>query len=301
MTTEATPSHAEEALGLAPGSFPFASHFLETGGARLHFVDEGQGPVLFMLHGNPAWSFLFRKLIDGLSDRFRCVAMDLPGFGLSSPPDGFSFRPEDHVPFVVALLDHLAIEDGTLVANDWGGPVGLAAALAAPTGLTRFVLGNTWAWPVNGDRHFEWFSALMGGPVGRWGARRFNLFVNGVVPAAMRRGRLPRGVMDAYRAPFRKSGDTTGTHVFPACITDSHDFLAGLEAGVGALDGRRFLFVWPDQDIAFQDKELARWRVMLPGAAVVPVARCGHFVWEEAAEDAIAAITGWWPGPAGVG
>jgi|CXWL01.1.fsa_nt_gi haloalkane dehalogenase len=286
-------SYAESELGLQPGLYPFESRFLETGGARLHYIDEGQGPVLFMLHGNPTWSFLYRKLIGALSARFRCIAMDLPGFGLSRPPPGFSYQPQDHRTFVLALLAHLDLADGTLIAHDWGGPIGLSASLAAPGRLTRYVLGNTWGWPVNGILHFEWFSRLMGGPVGRWGARRFNLFVNGVVPAFMRRGAVPRAVMEAYRAPFRRSGDVTGTHVFPACIIQSRSFLADLESGLKTLDGCRFLFLWPDGDIAFRAIELQRWRSMFPGAAVVPIDHCGHFPWEEAHEEAAEAILDW--------
>lgn len=292
MTTP-TPSHAEAALGLAPELFPFESHFFDAGGARLHYVDEGSGPCLFMVHGNPTWSFLYRKLIVALRGRFRCVAIDLPGFGLSRPAPGFGYRPEDHVPLVGALLDELGLEDAILVAHDWGGPIGLAAALAAPRRLTRFVLGNTLAWPVVGDLHYEMFAATMGGPLGRWAAQWFNFFVNGFMPFAMRRGPLPTAVLDAYRAPFRRSRDLTGTYVFPAAVTRSSEFLRTLEAGVQRLDGRDFLFVWPDGDIAFRAAELARWRRMLPAAAVVPVARCGHFVWEEAADEAVAAILAW--------
>lgn len=86
-------SLAEQRLGLAPGSFPFASDVRAVGGARLHVVDEGQGPALLMLHGNPTWSFLFRDLIAQLRDRYRCLAVDLPGFGLSEPPPRRPDRP----------------------------------------------------------------------------------------------------------------------------------------------------------------------------------------------------------------
>lgn len=172
-------THAEDGLGLEPGSFPFESHFCAVGGAKIHYVDEGQGTTLFMVHGNPTWSFLYRDVIRALRSRFRCIAIDLPGFGLSDPPDKFGFLPEDHAHVVAALLAELGVKDGVLVAHDWGGPIGLAAAIAQPGRLTRFVLGNTWAWPVNGEWHFERFSRLMGGPFGRVAAKHWNLFVNG--------------------------------------------------------------------------------------------------------------------------
>lgn len=294
MTTPA-PSFAETELGLAPGLYPFASHFLDSDGARLHYIDEGRGPCLFMVHGNPTWSFIYRKLVLALRTRFRCVALDLPGFGLSRPPPGFGYRPEDHVRHVRALLDHLDLEDAALVAHDWGGPIGLAAALAAPRRLTRFILGNTLAWPVNGNWYYEMFAAIMGGPFGRWGAYFFNFFVNGMIPFALRRGLLPPAVMDAYRAPFQHSRDVAGTYVFPAAVTGSGDFLTEVQHGVQQLDGRNLLLIWPDGDIAFRAPELARWREMFPQSTVVPVARCGHFIWEEAAEDCVSAIQAWPP------
>ncbi len=286
-------THAEEALGLEPGTFPFESRFCQVGGARVHYVDEGQGPALFMVHGNPTWSYLYRHMIAALRADHRCIAIDLPGFGLSTPPDGFQFRPEDHTPVVAALLANLGVEDATLVAHDWGGPIGLAAAFAEPRRLTRVALGNTWGWPVNGDWHFEWFSRLMGGPLGRVGAWRGNLFLNGVMARSMRRGPLTPAARHAYQAPLRDPARRTGTHVFPAAITRSRTFLRGIERRLSELDGRRVLFLWPDGDIAFRDAELRRWRSIYPEAQVVHLHRCGHYLFEEAGPECAVALAQW--------
>lgn len=284
---------AEIELGLSPGSFPFESRFLDIHGARLHYIDEGQGQCLFMLHGNPTWSFVYRKLVLALRGDFRCVAMDLAGFGLSTPASGFGYRPEDHVPLVCEVLERLNIKGAVLVAHDWGAAIGCAAAFSTSHRLVRFVFGNTAVWPVNGDWYYEAFAAVMGGPVGRWAAKRFNVFVNGVIPIALRRGRLPPSVMEAYRAPFLRSGDVTGTYVFPASITRSREFLAESEAKLGRLNGDEVLLIWADGDIAFRNSELKRWRRMLPQASVVSIERCGHFLWEEAAAEANEAIRAW--------
>ena len=292
MTTPAM-THAEQALGLEPGMFPFESHFCTAGGARVHYVDEGHGPALFMVHGNPTWSFLYRHVINALRPRYRCVAVDLPGFGLSEPPDTFSFRPEDHATIVAALLAEIGIKDATLVAHDWGGPIGLAAAFAEPGRLTRFALGNTWAWPVNGNWHFEWFSRLMGGRFGRVGARRWNLFVNGVMVFSTRRGPLSADAKRAYLAPLRDPARRTGTHIFPEAITRSRDFLNGIATRLGEIDGRRFLFLWPDGDIAFRATELHRWRSLYPESQVVHLQKCGHYIFEEAGQECADALARW--------
>lgn len=286
-------THAEQVLGLVPGSFPFESHFCEVRNARIHYVDEGRGQALFMIHGNPTWSFLYRHVIGALRPHYRCVAIDLPGFGLSEPPDGFNFEPAEHADIVAALAAKLEIEDATLIAHDWGGPIGLAVALAEPRRLTRFALGNTWAWPVNGDWHFEWFSRLMGGPFGRFGARHWNLFVNGVMMQSMRRGALGADIRHAYRAPLRDPSRRTGTYVFPASILGSHDFLRAIEVRLVSLDGARFLFLWPDGDIAFRSAELERWQSLLPAAETFHLRNCGHYIFEEAGPECAEAIAGW--------
>ena len=283
---------AQPAFATAPSAV-LPSRFVDVDGVRLHYVDEGAGPVLFMLHGNPTSSFLYRHVIGALRDRFRCVAIDLPGFGRSDIPDRYSFLPEDHARYVARFLEILAIRDATLVAHDWGGPIGLAAALARPGALTRLALGNSWAWPVNGDFHFEWFSRLMGGPIGRLGARRFGMFVELFIPGGLRRGRPAPEVMDAYRAPFRDRRRREGTHVFPRQIIAGREFLGGIERGLARLKGAPVLFVWPDADIAFREKELRRWLTYFPEARVERIARCGHFLWEEAPDEAAAAIRRW--------
>lgn len=280
---EAPLSEVERRFGLPAGSYPFRSHFQDLGGGRLHYADEGQGPVLLMLHGNPAWSYLYRRIIGSLSPRFRCVAVDLAGFGLSDPPPGFSFRPEDHARLVAGLVEALDLREVTLIGHDWGGPIGLGALLQGGGRFSRICLGNTWAWPVNGDFHFEWFSKLMGGPVGRFGTRHFCAFVNAVMPGSMKRRKLTDAEMHAYRAPFAAGRSRTGMHVFPWEITASGPWLRSVESGIAAFTGPVH-FIWPENDIAFREKELARWQAMFPRASVTRIPRCGHFLWEDAPE-----------------
>jgi haloalkane dehalogenase len=280
---------ARRHFGLSADLFPFDSRFLKVAGARLHYIDEGTGPVLFMLHGNPAWCFLYRHVVLALRGRYRCIAIDLPGFGLSEPPPGYGYTPAEHAQIVGAALQALDLRGACLIAHDWGGPIGLRATLDAGR-IDRVILGNTWAWPVHGDWHFEWFSRLMGGPVGRWSARRFALFVNGVLPTSMKRGWPAQEVMAAYRAPFDPPRSREPLHIFPRHILASRDWLAGLWAGLQGWQGRAAL-IWPENDIAFRDKELARWRALWPDAPIRTIPRCGHFLWEDAPEEAVAALT----------
>ncbi|HZD64918.1 MAG TPA: alpha/beta fold hydrolase, partial [Acidimicrobiales bacterium] len=104
--------------------YPFESRYVDLAGARVHYIDEGRGPPLLALHGNPTWSFIYRGIVEGLADRFRCVAPDYPGFGLSTAPPGYGFTPAEHARVLEALVLELDLWDVTLMVQDWGGPIG---------------------------------------------------------------------------------------------------------------------------------------------------------------------------------
>ncbi|MGH7857810.1 MAG: alpha/beta fold hydrolase, partial [Candidatus Binatia bacterium] len=133
---------------LDPHVYPFTSREIEIEGCRVHYVDEGNGPVFLMLHGNPTWSFLYREIIKGLRDHFRCIALDYPGFGLSTARPGYGFTPEEHSRVVEQFVTSLDLREVTLMVQDWGGPIGFGAAIREPERFSGFVLGNTWAWPM---------------------------------------------------------------------------------------------------------------------------------------------------------
>ena len=142
--------------------FPFDSHFAEIDGALVHYIDEGEGPVFLGLHGNPAWSFLYRHIVNGLKDRFRCIALDYPGFGLSTAPSGYRYTIAEHSRVVEGFVTQLGLERITMMVQDWGGPIGFSMAVRHPERFRAFVIGNTVGWPVRGDKTLERFSRLMG-------------------------------------------------------------------------------------------------------------------------------------------
>jgi len=144
------------------------------GGARVHYVDEGTGPTLLFLHGNPAWSFQWRELIAGLRTSYRCVALDYPGFGLSDAPPGFGFTPREQSVVVEEFVKQLQLRELTLVLQDWRGPIGLGFAGRNPDLVRRVVLGSTWTAPTTTDVPRGKFSLIAGGPVGEFAQVNFN-------------------------------------------------------------------------------------------------------------------------------
>ncbi|MDQ4090294.1 MAG: alpha/beta fold hydrolase [Actinomycetota bacterium] len=273
--------------------FPYDSRFIDVDGCVLHYVDEGDGPVLLLLHGNPTWSFLYRHLIGRLRHRFRCIAPDLPGFGLSTAGPGYRFTPAEHARVLERFVMEMGLSSFTPVLHDWGGPIGLAVAGRHPQSVRAIVVCNTFAWPADGDRHFEWFSKVMGGPVGRLAIRRANAFVNVIVPAGTRR-HLTREEMAHYRRPFPTPDTRMPTYLFPREILASRDFLGEVEADLTRLAHLPVLIAWAAKDVAFRDAERRRFEAALPHHRSIVFERAGHYLQEDVPEELASEIESWW-------
>jgi haloalkane dehalogenase len=133
---------------------------------------------------HPTWSFLYRAVIAGLRDRYRCIAVDYPGFGLSRAATDYGYTPAEHAQVVEDLVVGLDLRDATLMVQDWGGPIGFAVATRHPDRFSAFVIGSTWAWPKS-DFGTQLFSGLLGGPLGGWLILQRNFFVERIIPAVM--------------------------------------------------------------------------------------------------------------------
>lgn len=272
--------------------FPFESRFIDIDGHRIHYVDEGAGPVLLFLHGNPTWSFDYRKVIDALRTEFRCIAVDYPGFGLSAAAPGYRYLPAEHAEVIGGFVDALDLRGVTLVAHDWGGPIGLAVAQRRPERFDRLVLTNTWAWPVE-SLLVQTMSHVMGSPIGRLLIRQLNLFVNAMIPIGHRLTKPTDDEMNHYRNALGNPARREASAVFPREITASREFLGEVEAGLPGISGLPALIVWGDADFAFGDDELRRWQQILTDHRTVIVDGAGHFVPSDAPEQFAAAIRSW--------
>lgn len=273
--------------------FPFESRFVDIDGHAVHYIDEGSGPTLLFLHGNPTWSFLWREVIIALRRDFRCVAMDYPGFGLSTPKPGYRFLPEEHAGAVTGFVDALGLEGITLVGQDWGGLIGLAVAQRRQDAFERFVLANTWAWPVNGVLHFEAFGHLAGNPVSRLLVRQFNLLVNAFIPTGHRRRKPTDAEMDHYRRALGTPERRQACAVLPGQVLASREFFADVEAKLPDVARVPTLIVWGDADIAFRPQERQRLETTFPDHTTVIVEGAGTYVESDAPEEFVAAIRAW--------
>ncbi len=272
--------------------YPFESHYAEVPDGRLHYVDEGQGETLLMLHGTPMWSFLYRHLISGLREDYRVVVPDHLGFGLSDKPPGYSYRPEAQARNIAAFIEGLDLQDITLVVHDFGGPIGLSYALDNPARIRRLVIFNTWLWPLQADFQKVVVGRLLGSPLGRWLFLRFNFEVNVITPAAFGdRSTFTRAIHDHYRAPLRDPIARQAVWVYARELLGSRDWYRGLWARRERLQGIPTLILWGMKDPVFGPGYLARWREALPEAQTVTYPTTGHYVQEEQGAALLPTIT----------
>ena len=275
--------------------YPFDDDWIEAGGATVHYVEEGEGTPILMLHGNPTWSFLYRNVIRGLGGEFRSIAIDLPGFGLSTAPPGYGFRAGEHADVVAELIAQLDLHDYILFGQDWGGPIGLAAAGREPGRVAGLVLGNTWAWSMAKLPPAYVWAHSIGGIPGRYVVERLNSFVEVGMRLGTRRNRPSGRVMDHYTKPFPTAASRKPTWVFAREVTGASDFLEHEAApALRALRDRPALLPWGDKDPLFRSALRDRLAAQLDNPTVHPLRGAGHFIQEDAPEEIASAIQNWW-------
>ena len=284
------PSTFSNATWINPDLYPYTPQTFQVPAGQMTYVDEGHGDPIVMVHGNPTWSFVYRKLIDGLSDQYRCIAPDHIGFGQSDKPYDWPYTPQAHAANLDLLLESLDLQNITLVVQDWGGPTGLSYALAHPERIKNLVILNTWLWRVDDDWYYRAFSGFVGGPIGRYLCKNHNFFVNSVTARAYGdRSKLTAEIHRHYRDALPTKESRKGTWVFPKQIIAASEWLESLWDQREKLTDKNVMLAWGMKDIAFREKELERWKAVFPNAAEHRFATGGHFVQDEAGDE-IAAL-----------
>ncbi|MGB2987483.1 MAG: alpha/beta fold hydrolase [Phycisphaerae bacterium] len=282
------PAARDPRLAQLGESYPFETHYLDVIGGRMHYVDEGNGPAVVMLHGNPTWSFYYRELIKGLRDRYRVIAPDHIGCGLSDKPQDYPYTLSTHIDNVERLIDHLELKEVTLAVHDWGGPIGFGWAARHPQRVRGFIVFNTAAflggripfrirvcrWPIFGDI----------------AVRGLNAFARAAIHmACCKRERMTPEVKRGYLLPY----DSVANRVAILCFVrdiplspriPSYAVLKQIEAALPQFRDRPMVILWGMKDFCFTDRFLEEWVARFPQAAVHRFADAGHYVVEDAHE-----------------
>ncbi len=274
--------------------YPFRSHWRELPAGRYHYLDEGQGPALLMVHGNPTWSFYWRRLVPVFSQGLRVVVPDHLGCGLSDKPQDFPYRLQDHIDHLVQLIDELDLRQMTVMGHDWGGAIGLGAALARPDRVARLVLLNTGAFP---PPFIPWRIRACRMPLlGRWAVQGGNLFSLAALRMAVYDPRsLSASTRAGLLAPYDSWVHRVAVYRFVKDIPSSPTHptwqtLAEIEAGLPRFIDRPVQLIWGMRDWCFRPSCLERFRRHFPHARVLQLPNAGHWVVEEAAAEVEACL-----------
>ncbi len=271
--------------------YPFESRFIELGPHRMHYLDEGQGETLLMLHGNPTWSFYYRNLVKGLRSQYRCVVPDHIGCGLSDKPQEYNYTLSQHIDNLAALVDHLNLDHLTLVMHDWGGSIGMGLAVRAPEKIKRLIFFNTAAFIA--DRIPFSINLCRYPIIGPLAILKFNLFARMATSWACKQtnrmvGKVRKGYLAPYNSPQNRIANLRFVQDIPLTPDiPSYPVVEHIESQLGYFRDRPAMIIWGMQDFCFTEYFLDRWKKYFPNAEVHEVEQAGHYVVEDADEEII--------------
>ncbi len=276
--------------------YPFEGRLFDRKGLAYHYLDEGRGEPVVMLHGNPSWSFYYRNLVVGLRSDYRTIVPDHIGCGLSDKPgdDRYSYTLRSRVDDLTSLLDSLALDQKiTLVLHDWGGMIGMAYAAAHPERIGRIVLFNTAAFHLPAGKSVPAALSLMRDTsVGAFLVRGLNAMSRGAAWIGCKKNPMARAVRDAYAAPYDSWDHRIATLRFVQDIPlgpgdPSYADVTLVERSLPRFRSTPVLVFWGLKDFVFDREVLDVWRTTWPQAEVHALPDCGHYVLEDAAEEIV--------------
>ena len=279
-------------------TYPFKPNYLHINGFEMHYIDEGNGEPVILLHGDPTWGYLWRNIVPELSGTMRCIVPDHMGMGKSeAPSEPYPYRLTHHISNLESLILELGLKNITLVVHDWGGPVGLGYAVLHPENIKRLVITNTWAsaiWPGGPfPRLIEMIRSESG--------EKFVLEKNGYLERALtgtthNPGRLSGQVMDAYMAPFPTPESRVAMLCWSRDITltgedPSYPEMENIERSLNLLINKPILIVWGMLDPVLPGNVLEWWINIFPHAVVNRIENASHFLQEDAPRELADCLT----------
>jgi cis-3-alkyl-4-acyloxetan-2-one decarboxylase len=288
------------AFDISAEIYPYTGQYFVREGLKLHYLDEGEGEAVVMVHGNPSWSIYYRNLVTSLKDTHRCIVPDHMGCGLSDKPndDEYTYTLENRVDDLDVLLDSLEIRDNiTLVLHDWGGMIGMAFATRHPDRIKRIVVLNTSAF------HLPKTEKL---PLGIWICRNtflgtllvrgFNAFSAGAASVGCKRNPMSRELQKAYRAPYNSWKNRIATVRFVQDIPlnpgdPGYEIVQAVQDNVKQFSDTPILICWGMKDFVFEPYFLKLWEENLLHAEVHRYDDCGHYILEDAQDEVVPLIT----------
>lgn len=279
--------------------YPFQGKFLQLGPLKYHYLDEGAGDPVVMLHGNPSWSFYYRHLVRELRSDYRLIVPDHIGCGLSDKPADslYSFTLKQRVDDLEALLDHLDLRANiTLVVHDWGGMIGMAFATRYPERIARLVILNTAAFHLPERKPFpRALRICRDTQFGAFLVQGLNAFARGAALVGCKRNPMSAELRKAYCAPYDCWQHRVATLRFVQDIPLQHgdsgyDIVTEVQENLQQFSKLPICICWGEKDFVFDRHFLDEWRQRFPDAELHSFADCGHYILEDAKAEVIPII-----------
>lgn len=268
----------------------------------MHYIDQGPKadnvPAVVMVHGNPTWSFYYRRLVNALCDTHRCIAVDHIGMGLSDKPTDaeYDYTLQNRVDNLDALIASLDLGDNiTLVVHDWGGMIGSTWALRHAERITKLVILNTAAFGLPKDKSLPWQIGICRSPIGALLVRGLNGFVKGGVKNCVTRQPMRPEVARGYVLPYDCWANRIAVHRFVQDIPlksgdRGYDIITNTENNLSKFVDKPMLICWGMKDFVFDHHFLKGWIDRFPNAQVHKFEDAGHYILEDAHEDIVPLI-----------
>ncbi len=286
--------------------YPFTGKTLDLSGIAYHYLDEGNGTPVVMVHGNPSWSFYYRNLVLALRDRYRCIVPDHIGCGFSAKPgdNRYDYTLPRRVDDLEQLLDHLGItENITLVVHDWGGMIGMAYASRHPERIKRLVILNTGAFPLPTAKPLplslricrdSWLGTLL--------VRGFNAFSLGAAMLGCKRNPMTPELQALYQLPYDSWANRIATLRFVQDIPlqpgdRNFDLITAVAASLEQFKALPMQIHWGLLDFVFDGHFLDEWQRRFPQAEIHRYPDCGHYILEDAKDEVVPLIVRFIEGP----
>ncbi|MCX2745587.1 alpha/beta fold hydrolase [Mangrovivirga sp. M17] len=271
-------------------AYPFDNKFLQLASGTMHYIDEGKGETILFVHGTPTWSFLYRDLIKKLSNKYRCIAIDHLGFGLSEKSASFPGTPEWHSNNLSEFIKRLDLKDITLVVHDFGGPIGLSAGINAPDRIKRVVLYNSWLWATDQEKEIQRIDKIVNSWLGRFLYLNLNFSPRVLLKKGFENKQfLPKNIHQQYIKPFPTKKSRMSLLNLAKALAGSSKWYEEQWGQINLLANKQWLIIWGIRDQFITSKYLRKWQDRIPDAKTIEV-DSGHFIQEEKPEESMIAI-----------
>jgi haloalkane dehalogenase len=268
---------------------------VEVEGNRIHYIDEGSGPTLFFVHPGVGWSFMYSDIIQDLRSRFRCVALDLPGFGLSPAAPGYQHTLTGDSRLLERFMQALGLTDVTLFSHDVTGSIALGVVARRPEWFRAVVVLPSFAWPLERYRKVYPMIQLIGSPLFRFLSTHFNFFLEYTLKTITKKPKQPflDREKQAYRGPNLDRAVRRYPHDLFKSVTKSHDYLIDLEQRLSEISDMPVLLIFAE-DGTIEMGWLSRFEQLFPRHRSVVIQGSHHFPQVYDAAAVAAAIRRWW-------